>query len=47
MAVQIHFLLMFSRQGKVRLQKWYNPISQVRARDTPGMPAADVAHRLE
>ncbi|KAH7840003.1 hypothetical protein Vadar_011215 [Vaccinium darrowii] len=25
---QIHFLILFSRQGKVRLTKWYSPYSQ-------------------
>ncbi len=29
MWLQIHFVLMFSRQGKLRLQKWYEAASQV------------------
>ncbi|VFQ97245.1 unnamed protein product [Cuscuta campestris] len=28
MLVQIHFVLLISRQGKVRLTKWYSPYSQ-------------------
>ncbi len=29
LALQIHTVLMFSRQGKPRLQKWYDATSQV------------------
>ena len=26
-SLQIQYMLLFSRQGKVRLQKWYSPLS--------------------
>ena len=30
----IQYMLLFSRQGKLRLQKWYNPITQKEKRRT-------------